>query len=113
MGAFWEVWEQPTYVTRLHVRYNQENFPQDLRFRILAPETLLARVQEENKFFPNKADVVFQGRYVIREAKNLACFSGIPYWNLHRRGIANLKKLTGWNAEEVDRKLSAAAPTDR
>ena len=113
MGAFWEVsWQRPTYVTRLHVRYNRENFPQDLRFRILPPEVLLARINEEGKFFQNKAGVVFQGRYVIREAKNLICFSGIPYWNLRRRGIANLKKLTGLSSEEVDRKLLVKTPAN-
>lgn len=73
------------YMTRLHVRYNRETFPQDLTFQ----ET------------PNREN--FQGRYIMRHpAKgDLTCSAGQNYLTtLHNRRIdevKNLATLTDWD----------------
>ena len=75
------------FFTRLHVRYNRKNFPQDLMFQ----ET------------PNREN--FQGRYVIHHPAtgDLSCNQGQNYIAQlnHRRHqeMANLRKLTRWNTD--------------
>lgn len=76
------------YMTRLHVRYNRETFPQDLMFQ----ET------------PNQQN--FQGRYVMRHPApgNLSCDAGQNYLQkLHNRRVEevkNLASLTNWATGE-------------
>lgn len=78
------------YITRLHVRYNRETFPQDLSFQ----ET------------PNWEN--FQGRYVIRIpgrilGENYACQKAQAYLKVLRdrriHEISNLASLTNWSPE--------------
>ncbi len=78
------------FITRLHVRYDQEHFPDDLRFQ--------ATGDREN----------FQGRYVIRhpwsgEAK---CPEAKTYLNetlpqRHEKEATILASLTGWDINDV------------
>lgn len=80
----------PAFITRLHVRYNRKNYPQDLAFM----ET------------PNKER--FQGRYVVRHpaAGDLECDQGQIYLQglVERRQneLDELAKLTGWDIEQYD-----------
>jgi len=74
------------YFTRLHVRYDEANFPQDLQFQVT----------------PNQER--FQGRYVTRHMAQgdlLACDEGVPYLEglLERRKneLDELASLTGWD----------------
>lgn len=78
------------FFTRLHVRYNRENFPQDLQFQV-TPNT-------EN----------FQGRYVIRHpaSGDLSCDDAQGYLKEVRqrreREVINLAHLTGWERKDYD-----------
>lgn len=72
------------YITRLHVRYNDETFPQDLEFRVT----------------DNRAN--FQGRYITRHPwqGEASCPAGVAYrQKLMLRQVqeaATLGYLTGW-----------------
>lgn len=77
----------PAFITRLHVRYNRENYPQDLMFQ----ET------------PNKER--FQGRYVVRHpAKDLDCDQAKPYLHTlverRQKELDELASLTGWDVSQ-------------
>ena len=88
---------QNVFVSRLHVRYDAEHFPEDLVFQETA--------DREN----------FQGRYVLRHAwtGSAQCEAAEKY----RRGLAerreqeaqNLARLTGWPIAEIRRKAEGAA----
>ncbi|MDR9403099.1 MAG: DUF2330 domain-containing protein, partial [Halothece sp. Uz-M2-17] len=86
-GVFWE--ENSVFITRLHVRYNRDLYPQDLQFQ----ET------------PNRQ--FFQGRYVIRHPyKGEAdCSEARQYYQQVRdrqqRNAQTLSQLTGWDLEEI------------
>lgn len=74
-------------ITRLHVRYNRENFPQDLQFQI------------------TNNNERFQGRYIIHHpatCSDMKCEAGIKYiktLNTRRfKEVNNLVDLTGWDA---------------
>ncbi len=73
------------FVTRLHVRYNRQNYPQDLLFT----QT------------PNKER--FQCRYVIQHpaGKDLTCDAAQGYYKgvvkRRKQELQELAKLTGWN----------------
>jgi len=89
----------PVMVTRLHVRYSPESFPEDLVFQETA--------DREN----------FQGRYVLRHAwKGSAneCPAAETYFeDLDRRRqkeAAELASLTGWPLAEIHQKMSLTAP---
>lgn len=112
LGVFWKTggespqvrgWRggpQQVHITRLHVRYDREHFPEDLVFQETG--------DREN----------FQGRYVLRHA-----WKGEPQCDQARRYLADLPKryeeeaktlanLTGWDLEKIREKmnLSGAAP---
>jgi len=81
------------FITRLHVRYNRDSFPEDLMF----PET-------SNREF-------FQGRYILRHP-----FTGeanCPAGNAYKRDLPKrleseaqtLARLTGWNIRDIRNKL--------
>ncbi len=89
-GAFWLNGQYGTgnkcFFTRMHVRYNRKNFPQDLQFI----ET------------PNQVN--FQGRYVIRHpAPAPFCEEAHAYLEniRHRREkeVMNLTYYTGWDSK--------------
>ncbi|MDJ0694719.1 DUF2330 domain-containing protein [Mastigocoleus sp. MO_188.B34] len=82
------------FITRLHVRYTRNKFPEDLMF------------QETS----NRQN--FQGRYVLRHPfkGDLNCKAGRQYKrSLPRRfekEAQNLAKLTSWNIQDIRKKMS-------
>ena len=99
--------ENFTFVTRLHVRYSEETFPEDLIFQEISQDDLQENVRNAGKFFWNRAGVVFQGRYVIRRSENddfaLAKWRYRSRWE--NRQLKNLVDLTGWQPEEISSKM--------
>jgi hypothetical protein len=86
------------FVTRLHVRYDRDHFPEDLVFQETA--------EREN----------FQGRYVLRHPFTgaAACVAAERYRaELSKRTeteAQNLATLTGWNVNEIRRRMKAERP---
>jgi hypothetical protein len=88
------------FITRLHVRYSRDKFPEDLKFQSTSDRTN------------------FQGRYVIRHpfTGNLSCDAGKQYRQSLKQRQTNeaktLANLTGWNLNDIrDRlKLAEAKP---
>jgi hypothetical protein len=94
-GVFWLQAERstPVYITRLHVRYTRDRFPEDLMFQ----ET------------PNREN--FQGRYILRhpfqgEAK---CEAARKYQaalgERQEQEAQTLAHLTGWDIHEIRKKM--------
>jgi len=89
---------QQVFITRLHVRYDREHFPEDLVFQQTG--------DQQN----------FQARFVIRHAwagDDHAC----PNWDAYARDLRkrrgqeaeNLAMLTGWGTSSIRRKMNLAA----
>lgn len=84
------------FITRIHVRYSRDTFPEDLTFK----ET------------PNQN--LFQGRYVMRHPfkGKISCEAGKKYvQSLPRRferQAQTLARLTNWNIQEIRQKMSIA-----
>lgn len=104
LGVFWLAEGNPAaFVTRLHVRYDGEHFPEDLVFQ----ETS----DREN----------FQGRYVLRHAfrGEASCSAGVDYREQlpgrREREAQMLASLTGWDLSEIRTKMSLSgdAPDNR
>jgi hypothetical protein len=80
------------FITRLHVRYTRDKFPEDLMF------------QETNH------QETFQGRYVLRHPFNgkTECPAGRRYQRSLRQRFEEqaqtLARLTGWNIDEIRKK---------
>jgi hypothetical protein len=84
---------QNVFITRLHVRYNRNTFPEDLRFQETA--------NREN----------FQGRYVINHpyTGEMNCPAKVDYQRklqqrLEREAVT-LARLTQWDINEIRRKI--------
>ncbi|MGQ9872191.1 DUF2330 domain-containing protein [Leptodesmis sp.] len=81
------------FITRLHVRYTRDKFPEDLMFQTTTNREL------------------FQGRYVIRHpfTGDTSCSAGKQYRrSLSRRfeqEAQTLARLTGWDIQTIRRKL--------
>ncbi|MEM9055564.1 MAG: hypothetical protein AAGB16_09590 [Pseudomonadota bacterium] len=83
------------FVTRLHVRYDGETFPEDLNFQVTG--------DREN----------YQGRYVLRhpwrgdygqcEAAGQYAETLVERWDEEAESLA---KLTGWDLEEIQQKMA-------
>jgi hypothetical protein len=94
-GAFWVTPESPTnvFITRLHVRYTRDRFPEDLMFQ-----------QTNNR-------TSFQGRYILRHhfTGTPTCEAGRQYQRslprLLEQQAQTLARLTGWNIQEIREKL--------
>ncbi len=88
------------FITRLHVRYTRDRFPEDLIFK----ET------------SNREQ--FQGRYVMRHAftGESQCEAGKQYKRAlpqrFEREAQTLAKLTGWNIQDIRKKMGVAATTN-
>lgn len=87
------------FITRLHVRYDQENFPEDLFFQQTG--------DREN----------FQGRYVIKHPWNgeAKCPAAEEYLNKtlpkrQEQEIKNLANLTDWNINDIRKKIPDLKP---
>jgi len=84
---------QNVFVSRLHVRYNAENFPEDLVFQETA--------DRDN----------FQGRYVLRHAwkGEMNCAAAKDYrkrlTDRLKKEVQTLSALTGWDINEVQKKV--------
>jgi hypothetical protein len=83
-----------TFVTRLHVRYTRNKFPEDLMFQETG--------NQEN----------FQGRYVMKQPfkGELNCDAGKKYQQALRprmeKEASNLANLTGWSIRDINRKIT-------
>jgi len=81
------------YITRLHVKYDAEHFPEDLFFQETG--------DSEN----------FQGRYVLRHPwmKEIKCEEAKTYQkelaSRRRKEAENLAKLTQWKMEEIEKEM--------
>ncbi|NEQ43036.1 MAG: DUF2330 domain-containing protein [Leptolyngbya sp. SIOISBB] len=99
-GVFWvapnsSFWDTNVFITRLHVRYSRNKFPEDLAFQ-----------QTNNQEF-------FQGRYVMQHPflTETSCPAGREY----RRSLParfeqeaqTLARLTGWDINDIRRQLPA------
>jgi hypothetical protein len=84
------------FVTRLHVRYDQAHFPEDLVFQETGDRTN------------------FQGRYVLRHAWNgpRQCDAARTYdtqvRERHEREAQTLASLTGWSVNDIRRKMGGS-----
>ncbi len=85
------------FITRLHVRYDAEHFPEDLMMQITS--------DNEN----------FQGRYVLRHpfAGEIKCGKAESYRNevktRQQKESETLASLTGWPIEEIVKKVGVPA----
>ena len=79
------------FITRLHVRYNRDQFPEDLRFHETSNRQL------------------YQGRYVIRHPfrGEISCKTDYPKLTRDRQEqeAQNLANLTGWDLKDVRKKI--------
>ena len=96
-GVFWLNQPNPNnrwsnsnvFITRLHVRYNRNNFPEDLKFQSTSDRSN------------------FQGRYIVRHPYqgNLTCDAGKKYQqqvkDRQEREAKTLASLTGWNIKDI------------
>ncbi len=105
LGVFWAAGrsQQPpnVFVTRLHVRYDNAHFPEDLVFQETA----------------DRAN--FQGRYVLRHAwtGEASCRAADAYRRSvrerHEQEAGRLASLTGWNVLEIRKRMGLAAQPAR
>lgn len=107
LGVFWLAGEtnrggaKEVFVTRLHVRYDRDHFPEDLVFQ----ETS----DREN----------FQGRYVLRHAWTGGdkCEAASNYRrqlsDRHEKEAQTLASLTGWDVNDIRRKMKLSAKPDQ
>jgi len=83
-----------TFITRLHVRYTRDTFPEDLMFQ-----------ETSNK-------ELFQGRYILRHpfTGEIKCAAGKEYRASLSRRLAQeyqtLAKLTGWKIDDIRKKAT-------
>jgi hypothetical protein len=111
-GAFWILNNQQSdgsissgvnqnvFLTRLHVRYTRDKFPEDLIFQETDSQT------------------TFQGRYILthpyKGKGSSTCPNGKEYQKrlpaLFAREARNLARLTGWNTTEIQQKMRASQP---
>ncbi|PIP95653.1 MAG: hypothetical protein COW00_00755 [Bdellovibrio sp. CG12_big_fil_rev_8_21_14_0_65_39_13] len=86
------------YISRLHVRYNAQTFPEDLRFQVTS--------NQEN----------FQGRYILRHpfTGKITCDAGKEYQkqlvDRSEKEIANLLHVTGWKRSDLPADLASEVP---
>jgi hypothetical protein len=102
LGVFWgdegDRRAPDTFVSRLHVRYDNAHFPEDLVFQETA----------------DRAN--FQGRYVLRHAWTGAdsCSAAAGYHREVRdrraREADQLARLTGWTLDDIRRKIGPDLP---
>jgi hypothetical protein len=87
---------QNVFITRLHVRYTREKFPEDLVFQETDNQTN------------------FQGRYVLTYPTNAQCSRSKEYQKLLPRRFArearNLERLTGWDIKDIRQRMNSSQP---
>ena len=92
LGVFWLDAGSNVFLTRLHVRYDREHFPEDLVFQQTGDQRQ------------------FQARYVLHNPANAGnCDAAAVYRRELRkrqeREAQNAAELTGWNLEDMRRKM--------
>ena len=104
LGVFWmsapeaRAAAQEVFITRLHLRYDNAHFPEDLVFQETADRTN------------------FQGRYVMRHAwkSDSSCSLAAEYnRNLterREREARTLASLTGWDVNDIRRQMNMGVP---
>ncbi|MDX2253885.1 MAG: DUF2330 domain-containing protein [Pseudanabaenaceae cyanobacterium bins.39] len=100
LGVFWLTKDSvsPVVVTRMHVRYTADKFPEDLQFREIDPDSLATKMEQWRSPMVNN---VFQSRYVVRRADQSFCLAGWQYHQALGGMWDNLARLTGWSREEI------------
>jgi len=108
LGAFWvgdpntafRGGGVPVTLTRLHLRYDADHFPEDLVFQQTG--------DQQN----------FQGRYIIRHPwrGSSSCSAASSYREQlparHRQQAQTVASLTGWDMDRIHRQMGSDAPTD-
>ncbi len=98
-GVFWltpNTFNNNVFITRLHIRYGRQKFPEDLMF------------QETS----NRQQ--FQGRYILRHpfAGEMKCDEGKEYQRSlsarFKQEAKTLARLTAWNLEDIQKKINLA-----
>ncbi|MBN8633375.1 MAG: DUF2330 domain-containing protein, partial [Rhodobacterales bacterium] len=102
LGVDWvkkaDVATPDVFVTRLHIRYSQSSFFEDLKFAVTG--------DREN----------FQGRYILNHPfkGEITCAEGKDYVTRTRERIreeaALLRKLTGWSAANIASNIAKTVP---
>jgi hypothetical protein len=92
LGVFWLDAGSNVFLTRLHVRYDREHFPEDLVFQETGDQRS------------------FQARYVLHHPANAGqCEAAVAYRrDLHQRQekeAQNVAELTGWSVDDMRRKM--------
>ncbi len=89
---------EDVFVTRLHIQYDRDEFPNDLMFR----------VTDDNSNF--------QGRYIMNQPfeGELTCEAGQAYLARKRDEIRAdalaLRELTNWRQSDIDQLISESVP---
>ena len=88
---------QDVFVTRLHVRYDREHFPEDLVFQETGDRSN------------------FQGRYVVRHPwqSEVSCDASSYYASVNERQDAEaqaLANLTGWDIDDIRARIEPIGP---
>jgi hypothetical protein len=92
LGVFWLDAGSNVFLTRLHVRYDREHFPEDLVFQQTGDQRQFqARYVLHNPANPGKCDAAAVYRRELRKRQE--------------REAQNVAELTGWNLEEMRRKM--------
>jgi hypothetical protein len=94
-GVFWisPSTGNNVFITRLHIRYTRDTFPEDLVFQ------------------PTGSRQFFQGRYILRHAfeGDISCSAGEDYKlrlkDRYEQEAQTLAKLTGWNINDIRKKI--------
>jgi hypothetical protein len=100
-GVFWLDNSRPSslFITRLHLRYTADKFPEDLQFQSTANQT------------------AFQGRYILRHPYRgeSSCDEASGYRRSVRQRqeqeAQTLANLTGWRLEDIYRRISFLPPS--
>jgi len=96
-GVFWTTEGNPygtVFISRLHIRYSRNTFPEDLQFQETGNRQL------------------FQGRYVLRHPfkGEVKCAAGENYQRQTKQRqeqeAQNLARLTGWNINQIRGKIN-------
>ena len=98
-GVFWmdNSSASNVFISRLHLRYNREKFPEDLRFQNTANQT------------------TFQGRYVLRRPYRgeMSCSAAQSYKQTvkqrQEKEAQTLAQLTGWKINDIRKRINFIA----
>jgi hypothetical protein len=105
LGVFWSDGDRGpapnVFLTRLHVRYDNAHFPEDLVFQ---------ETSDRNNF---------QGRYILRHAwtGNDSCSAATSYRaevrSRHEEEVGRLAQLTGWNVADIRKRAGFPGLDDK